>query len=102
MNQRIYDNQSRLSDVIFAEGAINYEEGKYHKDGDEVTFRGDFDKITISAGDMQSFAESPRRPNYHFGDFITGSAVRTDAAKIFENIRKTACYHLQHPPTLLT
>lgn len=88
----VYQYLPRLGDVILAESAFNYEEGKYLVDDKgNVTFRGDFDKITVSAGYMQSFAESPERPQYHFGDIMTGSSVRTDAAALFSKIRLTVC-----------
>lgn len=42
---------------------------------------------------MQAFADdhSDRRDNYHFGDFISTSAVREDAKAKFDEIRSTVC-----------
>jgi hypothetical protein len=37
---------------------------------------------------MQGFVDTIERPNYHYGDFITGSAVRGDAPLVFERVRK--------------
>jgi len=81
---------ARLKDVVFGEAATNYEEGKWVKGEDnELTFLPDFDTLRAPTGDMQSFAESEEKPKYHYGDFISGSAVRTDANSIFKQIRST-------------
>jgi hypothetical protein len=37
---------------------------------------------------MSGFADTPKHPNYHYGDLITGAAVRGDAPFVFEKIRK--------------
>lgn len=81
---------NRLKDVIFAESALNYEEGKVELlEGNAVGFRPDFNTVRIPAGAMQAFADSPKRPDYHFGDFLTGSAVRGDASAVFERVKET-------------
>jgi hypothetical protein len=37
---------------------------------------------------MQGFVDTLERPDYHYGDFITGSAVRGDAPLVFDRVRK--------------
>lgn len=73
----------QLKDVVFGEAAINYEEGKW----EGLLFRPDYNRVSASAGDMQAFAESRGRPQYHYGEYISGSAVRTDAGDVFEKVR---------------
>jgi hypothetical protein len=66
-----------LKDVIFGEAAINCEEGKWENvQGEGLVFRPDYDIVRTPSGDMQAFADSRERPQYHYGDFISGSAVR--------------------------
>src|ERR1700761_3553206 len=73
-----------------ADSAFNFEEGKYYTDADgALSFQGDWDKSTIATGNMQAFAESSKNPNYHYGDFMSGSAVRGDAPQRFEMIHKS-------------
>ncbi len=81
----------KLKDVILGEAAINYEEGKWEKkEGDTAAiFKPDYDIIRTPAGDLQAFAESKERPNYHYGEYISGSAVRHDSSTIFDKIRTT-------------
>jgi nucleoside phosphorylase len=82
-----------LTDVVFGEAAINYEEGKWvaipEKDGksQDPLFRPDYNRVSASAGDLQAFADSDSRPTYHYGEYVSGSAVRTDAGAIFEKTR---------------
>ncbi|KAH7390179.1 phosphorylase superfamily protein [Cadophora sp. MPI-SDFR-AT-0126] len=79
-----------LRDVIFGEAAFNYEEGKWEggDGGDKAAvFKPDFDLIRVPTGDMQAFAESPGRAHYHYGDYISGSAVRHDASVAFKQAR---------------
>jgi len=73
----------RLTDVVFGEAAINYEEGKW----EGLLFRPDYNRVRAFTGDMQAFAESRDQPKYHYGEYISGSAVRTDAGDIFEQVR---------------
>lgn len=78
----------QLEDVVFGEAAINYEEGKWEiLPNKELLFRPDYNRVSASAGDMQAFAESRGRPQYHYGEYISGSAVRTDAGAVFEKVR---------------
>jgi len=78
----------QLKDVVFGEAAINYEEGKWEiVPSKGLLFRPDYNRVITSAGDMQAFAESRDRPQYHYGEYISGSAVRTDSGAIFERIR---------------
>ena len=78
----------QLRDVVFGEAAINYEEGKWENVPDKgLLFRPDYNRVSASAGDMQAFAESRDRPRYHYGEYISGSAVRTDSGAVFEKIR---------------
>ncbi|KAF2403543.1 hypothetical protein EJ06DRAFT_527169 [Trichodelitschia bisporula] len=72
-------------DVIFGEAGINYEEGKWEVHGEEMVFLPDWDTVRVSAGDMQSFAEY--RPRTHYGDYLTGSAVRGDAERVFKQAK---------------
>ena len=79
----------KLRDVVFGEAAINYEEGKFEKVPMlGVVFRPDYNRVSVPAGDMQAFAESPSRPHYHYGEYISGSAVRGDADAVFAKIHK--------------
>ena len=52
-----------------------------------IVFLPDYNVISVRAGDMQAFADDNTREEYHYGDYISGSAVRSDAALIFEKIR---------------
>ncbi|KAK4448452.1 nucleoside phosphorylase domain-containing protein [Podospora aff. communis PSN243] len=79
-----------LRDVVFGDAALNYEEGKFEKVpllG--VVFRPNYHRVSVNAGDMKAFAEAANHPNYHYGDYLSGSAVRGDAASIFTKIRET-------------
>jgi hypothetical protein len=38
---------------------------------------------------MQAFAESKEQPTFHYGEHISGSAVRGDAKLIFDKIRSS-------------
>jgi hypothetical protein len=77
-----------LKDVVFGEAAINYEEGKWeYVPNKGPLFRPDYNRVSASAGDMQAFAESRSRPQYHYGEYISGSAVRGDADLVFEKVR---------------
>ena len=80
----------KLGDVIFGEAAINYEEGKFEAvpgGGGDPVFRPDYNRVTAEAGDMQAFAESNDFPRFHYGEYISGSAVRNDASVLFHKIR---------------
>jgi len=78
----------QLKDVVFGEAAINYEEGKWEiVPGKGLLFRPDYNRVSASAGDMQAFAEPRNRPRYHYGEYISGSAVRTDSGAVFEKVR---------------
>jgi hypothetical protein len=82
-----------LKDVIFGEAAINFEEGKWEKGpGDAApVFKPDFDVVRTPAGDLQAFADSKDRPRYHYGEYISGSAVRHDANDVFQRMRTNVC-----------
>jgi hypothetical protein len=85
----------KLKDVVFGEAAINYEEGKWEYVLDKgLLFRPDYNRVSASAGDMQAFAESRSRPQYHYGEYISGSAVRGDAGVVFEKIRGGVSFKL--------
>ena len=80
----------RLKDVIIAEAALNYEEGKWKTVDGKPLFEPDYDISRAPAGDMQAFdgkgvqledgsdqaRSQDQFPRYHFGEFISGSAVR--------------------------
>jgi hypothetical protein len=90
----------QLRDVIFGEAAINYEEGKFEKvPWFGIVFRPDYNRVDTKTGNMQSFAGSADRPNYHYGEYVSGSAVRADAGAIFAKI-KNAVRSDQDYPTL--
>jgi hypothetical protein len=73
---------------VFGEAAVNLEEGKFvHVKDSGIIFMPDYNVISVRAGDMQAFADDNTREEYHYGDFISGSAVRSDAARIFKKIR---------------
>ncbi|KAF2269167.1 purine and uridine phosphorylase [Lojkania enalia] len=76
-----------IADVIFGEAATNYQEGKAEYIDGQVFFRPDYKQVEYSAGNMQAFAESASRPKYHYGEYISGASVRTDASIIFRKIR---------------
>ncbi len=90
--------------MIFGEAAVNYEEGKWEKgEGDkEAVFRPDYDLIRTPTGDMQAFADSNDRPQYHYGDYISGSAVRHDASAVFKQIRSNVRAQSRSPEPILT
>jgi len=76
--------------VIFGEKAVNYTEGKFvHVDGLGMVFRPDFETEMVRAGDMQGYIEFGDKPEYHYGSFLTGTAVRGgDAQDIFRQQRE--------------
>lgn len=78
-----------LGDVIFGEAAFNFEEGKFQQlPTGEVMFAPDYNMIRVNAGDIEAFAEDDtERRGYHYGVFISGSAVREDAAMLFDKFR---------------
>ena len=80
--------------MIFGEAAFNYEEGKWDlgADGKTAVFKPDFDLIRVPTGDMQAFAESSGRAQYHYGDYISGSAVRHDASVAFKQARANVSF----------
>lgn len=90
---KAHKSRRKLEDVIFGEAAINFEEGKWENNPSrtEKVFKPDYDVVRTPAGDMQAFAESKDRPQYHYGDYISGSAVRNDASDVFKNIRTNVC-----------
>lgn len=77
----------KITNVVFGEAATNYEEGKLDYVNGEFVHRPDFNRVPYDAGDMQAFAEAESRPKYHYGEYLSGSSVRTDASLIFERIR---------------
>lgn len=83
----------KLRDVIFGEAAINYEEGKFEmsKDTGKVMFLPDYNRVAVEAGEMQGFAESRTQDGLHYGEYISGSAVRGDAGEVFGRIRSSVC-----------
>jgi hypothetical protein len=72
---------------VFGETAVNYEEGKFARVNGEIVFLPEYNPISVQTGDMQAFADDDVGHGYHYGDYISGSAVRTDAALVFERIR---------------
>jgi len=62
---------------------------------EEAVFKPDFDPIRVPTGDMQAFADSPSRPQYHYGDYISGSAVRHDASAAFKQARANVSFSYQ-------
>lgn len=78
----------KIADVVFGEAATNYEEGKLDYTNGEFVHRPDFNRVLYDAGDMQAFAEAESRPRYHYGEYLSGSSVRTDASLVFDRIRK--------------
>ncbi|OCK80316.1 purine and uridine phosphorylase [Lepidopterella palustris CBS 459.81] len=88
-----YDDPDRklklqLRDVVLGEAAINYEEGKWENDPIKgLVLRPDYNRVSAAAGDIQAFAESRDRPQYHYGEYISGSAVRADAGAVFQRVR---------------
>lgn len=80
----------KLRDVIFGEAAVNYEEGKWEAgESGAARFQPDYKPVTVEAGNMQAFAESRKQAGVHYGEYMSGSAVRGDAGWIFERIRSS-------------
>lgn len=86
-----------LRDVVFGEAAINYEEGKWEAQGPggNAVFLPDYKPVAVEAGDMQGFTKSHKRHGIRYGEYISGSSVRGDAAQVFEKIRSSVgrCAH---------
>ncbi|KID82339.1 Phosphorylase superfamily protein [Metarhizium guizhouense ARSEF 977] len=80
-----------LRDVVFGEAAINYEEGKWEAQGPggNAVFLPDYKPVAVEAGDMQGFTKSHTRRGIRYGEYISGSSVRGDAAQVFEKIRSS-------------
>lgn len=90
---QLKSNTTRLEHVVFGETAVNYEEGKFEeKDGVKV-FSPDYDVVQSPSGDMQAFAQPKTNLRYHYGQYISGSAVREDATAIFEKMRSQVSFH---------
>jgi hypothetical protein len=77
-----------ITDVVMGEAATNYEEGKMEYVKKQLFLRPHYNRVKCEAGDLQAFADAPSRPMYHYGEYISGSSVRTDANLIFEKMRK--------------
>ncbi|KHO00249.1 Phosphorylase superfamily protein [Metarhizium album ARSEF 1941] len=80
-----------LRQVVFGEAAINYEEGKWEaqEPGGKPVFLPDYKPVAVEAGDMQGFTKSHQHQGICYGEYISGSAVRGDAAQVFEKIRSS-------------
>ncbi|KAH7075153.1 hypothetical protein FB567DRAFT_632698 [Paraphoma chrysanthemicola] len=77
----------QISDVILGEAATNYEEGKLEYVNEELLLRPHYRRVIYPVGDLAAFVNAPSRPNYHYGEYISGSLVRKDASLLFEKIR---------------
>jgi hypothetical protein len=53
----------------------------------------DFRNVYTSAGNISTFAENRMEPTYKYGTYISGSAVRQDAAEIFKRLSENVCIH---------
>jgi len=76
----------RLKHVIFGDTAINYEEGKWVVENDHKLFKPSFRTAEVTVGGISAFAQR-NEPNYKYGGYISGSAVRQDANELFELFR---------------
>ena len=54
----------------------------------------DYDVVRTPTGDMQAFAESKDRPQYHYGEYISGSVDRGNANDVLQNIRTNVCVQI--------
>jgi hypothetical protein len=77
-----------ITDVVLGQAATNYEEGKMEYVKKQLFLRPHYNRVKCEAGDLQAFADAPSRPTYHYGEYISGSSVRTDTNLIFEKLRK--------------
>lgn len=82
----------RPGDVIFGDGALSYEEGKWGYVNGQLQFKPDYDIVRLELAELQSFAEGRNR--YKHGEYVSGMAVQEGAANIFDTITKQVSYHI--------
>lgn len=75
--------------MIFGERALNYEEGKWKMENSRPVFSPDAHTLRVSGECMEGFIQQTERQDWKYGDFLSGSAVRMDAAHIFERVKTT-------------
>lgn len=80
---------NRLEDVIFAEIALNYEEGKWIVLEQKATFLADSYVHTTQSGIMAGFLAGKGQSGWKHGDFISGCAIRLDAKYILDHVSTT-------------
>lgn len=74
----------RLEDVIFGERALNYEEGKWES---ADVFAADYNLVKTPGDTLERYVTFSNQRAYKHGDFISGCAVRLDAAHIFDRVK---------------
>lgn len=75
--------------MIFGERALNYEEGKWRMENGTPVFSADAHTLRVSGECMEGFIQQTERQDWKYGDFLSGSAVRMDAAHIFDRVKST-------------
>jgi hypothetical protein len=70
--------------VIFSEGAMNYEEGKWDVTNGIRTFLRDSHMEKMPGGKMHGFAQNSSINIYKHGNFVSGSSVRKDAQEVLK------------------
>ncbi|KAI1388494.1 uncharacterized protein F4822DRAFT_429113 [Hypoxylon trugodes] len=76
-------------DVIFGEKALNYEEGNWKIENGAAVFSADAHILKVGGECIEGFVQQAEREDWKYGDFISGCAVRMDAAHILDRVRKT-------------
>jgi nucleoside phosphorylase len=81
-------HQIRLSDVLFATSAVNYEAGKMNSDGGfELDLHLSYANKDVK-GEVKKLIGEDESKIYHEGCMLTGSAVRKDADLLFSKYRE--------------
>jgi hypothetical protein len=70
--------------VIFGERALNYEEGKWES---ADVFAADYNLVKTPGDTLERYVAFSGQRTYKHGDFISGCAVRMDAAHILDRVK---------------
>lgn len=58
-------------------------------DDGKAVFKPDAKVVEVRGAAMDGFIAQADQPLYKYGDFVSGSAVRMDAASIFDRVKNT-------------
>jgi hypothetical protein len=76
-------------DVVFADAAMSFEDGKWAVVDGKIEFLPDYETIQKIVTELPGFVSN--RPKTHHGAYVSGSAVHEDASHIFNKIQAHVC-----------